>query len=131
MSSPCSRVIWLSGLYPQLFSVRRHISQLAGSGFCSIWSVTGGRRAAAKTQHYSKKQPYTASRQVSSRLNTTQSQQAGKIPSFSKKLISWKVPMRQLVIGMDSMEWDLVRRWASEGKLPTFQRLLDEGASGE
>ena len=39
--------------------------------------------------------------------------------------------MRQLVIGMDSMEWDLVRRWASEGKLPTFQRLLDEGASGE
>lgn len=39
--------------------------------------------------------------------------------------------MRQLLIGLDAMEWDLVRKWASEGKLPTFTRLLDEGFSSE
>jgi hypothetical protein len=30
---------------------------------------------------------------------------------------------RQLVIGVDAMEWDLVTRWAAEGKLPTFSRF--------
>ncbi len=34
-------VIWFSGLKPQLFSVRRHISQSAGSGVFSMASVTG------------------------------------------------------------------------------------------
>lgn len=29
------------------------------------------------------------------------------------------------------MEWALVRQWASEGKLPAFRRLLDEGARAE
>lgn len=29
------------------------------------------------------------------------------------------------------MEWNLVERWAAEGKLPTFQRLLKEGLHGE
>jgi predicted AlkP superfamily phosphohydrolase/phosphomutase len=34
---------------------------------------------------------------------------------------------RQLVIGVDAMEWSLVERWAAAGKLPTFRRLLDTG----
>src|SRR5690348_7961724 len=38
---------------------------------------------------------------------------------------------RQLVIGLDSMEWDLVRRWAGAGKLPTFARLMREGTQAE
>lgn len=38
--------------------------------------------------------------------------------------------MRQLIFALDACEWDLVRRWAAEGKLPAFRRLLDEGASG-
>lgn len=38
---------------------------------------------------------------------------------------------RQLLIGLDAMEWSLVERWAAEGKLPTFQRLLKEGLHGE
>jgi predicted AlkP superfamily phosphohydrolase/phosphomutase len=38
---------------------------------------------------------------------------------------------RQLLIGLDAMEWNLVERWAGEGKLPTFQRLLKEGLHGE
>jgi len=38
---------------------------------------------------------------------------------------------RQLLIGLDAMEWNLVERWAAEGKLPTFQRLLNEGLHGE
>ncbi|MDP3089416.1 MAG: alkaline phosphatase family protein [Nitrospira sp.] len=37
----------------------------------------------------------------------------------------------QLLIGLDAMEWNLVERWAAEGKLPTFQRLLKEGLHGE
>lgn len=38
---------------------------------------------------------------------------------------------RQLLIGLDAMEWNLVEKWAAEGKLPTFQRLLKEGLHGE
>jgi predicted AlkP superfamily phosphohydrolase/phosphomutase len=38
---------------------------------------------------------------------------------------------RQLVIGLDAMEWDLVKTWASEGRLPTFQRLLADGLHGQ
>jgi predicted AlkP superfamily phosphohydrolase/phosphomutase len=34
---------------------------------------------------------------------------------------------RQLIIGLDAMEWDLVRKWAAAGKLPTFDRLMREG----
>jgi predicted AlkP superfamily phosphohydrolase/phosphomutase len=36
---------------------------------------------------------------------------------------------RQLLIGLDAMEWTLVTRWAKEGKLPTFRRLLAQGAA--
>jgi hypothetical protein len=38
---------------------------------------------------------------------------------------------RQLLIGLDAMEWSLVKRWATQGKLPTIHRLLKEGAHGE
>jgi predicted AlkP superfamily phosphohydrolase/phosphomutase len=38
---------------------------------------------------------------------------------------------RQLIIGLDSMEWDLLQKWAGAGKLPTFHRLMEEGARAE
>lgn len=38
---------------------------------------------------------------------------------------------RQLLIGLDAMEWTLVERWANEGKLPTFQRLIEQGARAQ
>jgi predicted AlkP superfamily phosphohydrolase/phosphomutase len=34
---------------------------------------------------------------------------------------------RQLLVGLDAMEWSLVERWANEGKLPTFRRLIQQG----
>ncbi len=34
---------------------------------------------------------------------------------------------KQLLVGLDAMEWSLVTRWAAEGKLPTFRRLIDQG----
>jgi predicted AlkP superfamily phosphohydrolase/phosphomutase len=34
-------------------------------------------------------------------------------------------------LGLDGGEWTLIQRWAKEGLLPTFRRLLEEGASGE
>jgi predicted AlkP superfamily phosphohydrolase/phosphomutase len=37
---------------------------------------------------------------------------------------------RLLVVGLDGAEWDLIRRWTGEGKLPTFKRLVDNGAWG-
>lgn len=37
---------------------------------------------------------------------------------------------RQLLVGLDAMEWTLVTRWAREGKLPTFRRLIEQGTSG-
>jgi predicted AlkP superfamily phosphohydrolase/phosphomutase len=40
-------------------------------------------------------------------------------------------PARQLVIGLDAMEWSLVRRWAHEGTLPTFWRLMAEAVRAE
>lgn len=39
--------------------------------------------------------------------------------------------VRQLLIGLDAMELDLVLRWVREGKLPTFGRLLAQGMLGE
>ncbi len=38
---------------------------------------------------------------------------------------------RQLLVGLDAMEWSLVEKWASEGKLPTFRRLIEQGARAE
>src|SRR5882762_7755896 len=40
-------------------------------------------------------------------------------------------PRRQLLIGLDAMEWSLIEQWAQEGKLPAFRRLLAEGARAE
>ena len=40
-------------------------------------------------------------------------------------------PPRQLVIGVDALEWTLVRRWVGEGKLPTFERLMQRGLQAE
>lgn len=34
---------------------------------------------------------------------------------------------RQLLIGIDAMEWTLVRKWAGEGALPALRRMIDEG----
>jgi predicted AlkP superfamily phosphohydrolase/phosphomutase len=34
---------------------------------------------------------------------------------------------RQLVIGLDAMEWALVEQWMGQGKMPTFQRLMQQG----
>lgn len=39
--------------------------------------------------------------------------------------------LRQLLIGVDAMEWDLVTRWATQGTLPTFKRLIEHGTRGE
>ena len=38
---------------------------------------------------------------------------------------------RQLLVGLDAMEWSLVEKWANEGKLPTFRRLIEQGARSE
>jgi predicted AlkP superfamily phosphohydrolase/phosphomutase len=40
-------------------------------------------------------------------------------------------PGRQLLIGLDAMEWSLVRQWAKAGKMPAFQRLIERGARVE
>ena len=37
----------------------------------------------------------------------------------------------QLLVGLDSVEWDLVVRWSREGKLPTFRRLMQQGTRAE
>ncbi len=40
-------------------------------------------------------------------------------------------PGRQLLIGLDAMEWSLVQQWAEAGLLPTFQHLIEQGARVE
>lgn len=35
-----------------------------------------------------------------------------------------------VVIGLDGATFDLIKPWAKEGKLPTFKKLVDEGAHG-
>lgn len=37
---------------------------------------------------------------------------------------------RLLIIGVDGAAFDLVTRWADEGKLPSFQKIADGGVSG-
>jgi len=39
--------------------------------------------------------------------------------------------MRVLVIGLDGACMDLIEHWANEGKLPTFKKLMSEGAYGK
>jgi predicted AlkP superfamily phosphohydrolase/phosphomutase len=38
---------------------------------------------------------------------------------------------RQLLIGLDAMEWSLIQQWASAGLMPTFQHLIEQGARVE
>jgi predicted AlkP superfamily phosphohydrolase/phosphomutase len=40
-------------------------------------------------------------------------------------------PGRQLLIGLDAVEWSLVQQWAEEGRLPAFQHLIKQGARVE
>jgi len=40
-------------------------------------------------------------------------------------------PGRQFLIGLDAMEWSLVKQWAEAGTMPTFQRLILQGARVE
>lgn len=40
------------------------------------------------------------------------------------------MPARVIVIGLDATEATLVERWAAEGRLPTFARLMADGAAG-
>jgi predicted AlkP superfamily phosphohydrolase/phosphomutase len=37
----------------------------------------------------------------------------------------------QLIIGLDAMEWSLVKRWAMEGRLPALRGLMDQGLQAE
>ena len=39
--------------------------------------------------------------------------------------------MKVLMIGIDGATWNLIKPWASQGHLPTFKKLLDEGVHGE
>jgi predicted AlkP superfamily phosphohydrolase/phosphomutase len=39
--------------------------------------------------------------------------------------------MKVLVVGLDGVPLGLIKTWAGEGKLPTFQRLMDQGVVGE
>ena len=49
-----------------------------------------------------------------------------------RKLIESKQQSRKvLVIGLDGATLDLIKPWAAEGKLPTLNRLMEEGAWGE
>jgi predicted AlkP superfamily phosphohydrolase/phosphomutase len=37
---------------------------------------------------------------------------------------------RVFVIGLDGATYDLVLPWATQGQLPTFARLMEEGSRG-
>jgi len=39
--------------------------------------------------------------------------------------------LRVVVVGVDGMDWFLLNRYAEEGKLPTFERLLRSSVAGE
>ena len=39
--------------------------------------------------------------------------------------------MKVLVVGLDGATMDLIKPWAREGKLPTFEKLMSEGSYGE
>ena len=40
------------------------------------------------------------------------------------------IPIRQLLIGLDAMEWSLVSKWMAAGKLPSFRRIAENGVHG-
>lgn len=37
---------------------------------------------------------------------------------------------RAFVLGLDGVPWGMLKRWASEGELPAFAKVMEEGASG-
>jgi predicted AlkP superfamily phosphohydrolase/phosphomutase len=39
-------------------------------------------------------------------------------------------PTKIIIFGVDAADWGLMQRLLDEGKLPNFQRLIDEGATG-
>ena len=41
------------------------------------------------------------------------------------------VDRKVMIIGVDGLEWDVMGPLIETGKLPTFARLMDEGAWGE
>ncbi|PYJ23760.1 MAG: hypothetical protein DME99_01910, partial [Verrucomicrobia bacterium] len=42
--------------------------------------------------------------------------------------LSRKQP-KAVIIGLDAATWTLIRPWMAEGRMPTFARLVKEGAS--
>ncbi|MCP4424198.1 MAG: hypothetical protein GY803_06890 [Chloroflexi bacterium] len=44
---------------------------------------------------------------------------------------AWEKPLRVIIMGLDGGTFDLIKPWADEGHLPTFQRLMQEGVWGE
>lgn len=42
----------------------------------------------------------------------------------------WQSPLRTVIIGLDGGTFDLVQPWVEAGLLPTFERLMQEGAWG-
>src|SRR5688572_12766198 len=42
-----------------------------------------------------------------------------------------KLAHKAIVLGMDGLDPNLVRRFVSAGKMPTFQRLMEQGHFGE
>ena len=51
--------------------------------------------------------------------------------SISANMQGYMKRVRQVLIGVDAMEWSLVRQWASEGKLPAMKALMERGLQAE
>lgn len=52
-------------------------------------------------------------------------------PRQAQVAINAKPIGRVIVIGFDGLDPGLVRKWVGEGKLPTFERLISQGAFGD
>ena len=48
-----------------------------------------------------------------------------------RRKMGHSAPKRVLVIGLDGATFDLIKPWVEEGYLPTFKKLLREGAHGD
>ncbi|MFN2227240.1 MAG: alkaline phosphatase family protein [Anaerolineae bacterium] len=47
-----------------------------------------------------------------------------------RTIAPWRDPLRVVVVGLDGGTFDLIEPWVEAGLLPTFQRLMSEGAWG-
>jgi predicted AlkP superfamily phosphohydrolase/phosphomutase len=45
--------------------------------------------------------------------------------------VNKRTARKQLLIGLDAMDWHLVRKWAAENKMPAFRRLMEQGTQAE